>query len=498
MKTQVLIIGAGPVGLTMAAELARYGVAVRIIEKAAERTDKSKALVLWSRTLELLERAGCSQTFVQGGLQAHGANIIADGKLVGHVSLDGIGTPYPYALMIPQSETERLLEEHLNRLGVTVERRVELKSFADDGKVVTSVIAHADGTGETVESAWLVGCDGAHSTVRHGLGLAFEGNTLTTDFILADVHVAGFVAADTEISTFWHQDGVLVFFPIAPGRSRIIADLGPSTGPTRPTPTLEECQAIVDRRGPGGIVLSNPIWLAGFGINERKVKDYSTGRVFLAGDAAHIHSPAGGQGMNTGMQDAFNLAWKLAMACHGGSASTDLLDSYSIERSAVGDKVLADAGRLTKAAMIRNWPLQLLRNAVAHHVLGYSAVQHAMTENLSELNIAYPGSPLTGSSARRLKGPTPGNRMAPRAGEIPVGSGDRPLFAVLATASVGLASVLARHAGTVEATPRTPDDPAIIVLVRPDGYVAMTSAAEDWQDIDAYLDRISAGDAVSA
>jgi 2-polyprenyl-6-methoxyphenol hydroxylase-like FAD-dependent oxidoreductase len=301
MKTHVLVVGAGPVGLTMAAELARYGLSVRIIEKAAQRTDKSKALVIWSRTLELMDRMGCTASFVAAGFKATAANITAQGKQVAHITLGGVATPYPYALMIPQSETERLMEQHLNSLGVTVERNVELMRFSRSENGVTSILRLAERQEETMDSSWLVGCDGAHSSVRNQLGMEFLGDTLNTDWILADVHLNDVPDAG-EINVMWHSEGVLAIFPITKDRYRVIADAGDATNNAqRRDPTLEEVQAVLDRRGPGGIKATAPIWLAAFRINERKVAHYRSGRVFLAGDAAHIHSPAGGQGMNTGM-----------------------------------------------------------------------------------------------------------------------------------------------------------------------------------------------------
>jgi 2-polyprenyl-6-methoxyphenol hydroxylase-like FAD-dependent oxidoreductase len=296
MNTDVLVAGAGPVGLAMAVGLARYGVSVRIVDKAAQRTDKSKALVLWSRTLELLDSAGCSRPLIEAGCKVSGVEIVEGSKQIAHVSLDGVASPHPYALMLPQSETERLLDEHLNGLGVQVERSVELIQFAAAADKVVSKLRHADGHEETIETAWLIGCDGAHSTVRHQLGMEFVGDTMPSNWILADVHLSN-VPWKQEVVIAWHADGVLAIFPIVEGRYRVIADVGSAQ---RSDPTLAEVQAILDQRGPGGIVASEAVWLAGFGINERKVADYRAGRVFLAGDAAHIHSPAGGQGMNTG------------------------------------------------------------------------------------------------------------------------------------------------------------------------------------------------------
>jgi 2-polyprenyl-6-methoxyphenol hydroxylase-like FAD-dependent oxidoreductase len=297
-QTAVLIAGAGPVGLTMAADLARYGVTVRIVDKAASRTDQSKALVLWSRSLELIERMGCVERFLKAGMNTHGARMSTGKELIGEITFDDVESRYPFALMIPQNETERLLETYLEELGVKVERQIELTAFTARTDGVTATLRDAAGREESVAAEWLIGCDGAHSTVRHGLGIEFSGTTQPSDWVLADLRLSGLNPDKFDI--FWHAQGILAFFPIVGDRYRVGADLGPAGGGGhRGDPTLAEVQALVDQRGPGAIRLHDPIWLSSFRINERKVKDYGRGRVFLAGDAAHIHSPAGGQGMNT-------------------------------------------------------------------------------------------------------------------------------------------------------------------------------------------------------
>jgi 2-polyprenyl-6-methoxyphenol hydroxylase-like FAD-dependent oxidoreductase len=487
MNKQVLVVGAGPVGLTMAAELARYGISVRIVEKAAQRTDKSKALVLWSRTLELLDRTGCSDAFVAAGHKVDAANIITGNKTVGHISFTGVQSAYPYALMLPQSDTERLLEAHLNTMGVSVERQTELITFTDSDAAVTATLRHADGNEETLQTNWLIGCDGAHSTVRHTLGLSFLGGTMQTDWILADIHMSGLPIPDSEIAAYWHEDGVLAVFPITPGRYRVIADTGRSEGAHPSDPTLDEVQAVVDRRGPAGLRLSDPIWLAGFRINERKVADYRSGRVFVTGDAAHVHSPAGGQGMNTGMQDAINLAWKLALVCHGAGGAEKLLDSFSVERSAVGAQVLANAGRLTAIGVMKNHTAQMIRNLAAGFLFGLSPVRRRMANTMAEISIGYPDSPLNGPSAHGVGGPAPGERAPPVAGQTPVGSGDRPRFALFATPSQSVSDLLQNHPHLLEPTPRPPFASGGLWLVRPDGYTACVVRDGDVGGIADYL-----------
>ena len=483
----VLIAGAGPVGLTLANELARQGVSVRIVDRTAARTDKSKALVLWSRSLELFDDAGYVADFLPAGFAAHGAQISNGREIIASVSLGSIDSRFPYALMIPQSETERVLEENLARRNIAVERTVELTAFSEEANGVQATLRKASGESETVRADWLVGCDGAHSTVRHGLGFSFEGSTLESHWALADGHVTGLKPKD-RLHIYWHRDGILAFFPIVGDRWRVIADLGPATGDEKhPDPTLDEINALMALRGSPAIVMKDPFWLAAFRINERKVKDYRKGRVFLAGDAAHIHSPAGGQGMNTGMQDAFNLAWKLAMVI-GGTAKPTLLDSYSPERSAVGEIVLRNAGRLTEAATLRNPIAQGLRNTIVKFAAGFPALQHRIANQLSEMDIAYPDSPLSASGNYSVEGPAAGARWPDR---LPPGAGGARFTAVGPADAV--AALAAMYPKLVVAAPATGEHARALRLIRPDGYVGFAGAADDGVDAAAYHAALTAG-----
>ncbi|WP_040301536.1 FAD-dependent monooxygenase [Afipia clevelandensis] len=486
MTSKVLIVGAGPVGLTMAAELARYGVPVRIIDKAAARSDKSKALVLWSRTLELLDRAGCTRQFIAAGHKVDAANIIAANKLLAHVSFAEVNSPYPYALMLPQSETERLLEAHLNRLGVQVERGLELIRFAPGSASVCATLRSAAGEDENLDVPWMIGCDGAHSATRHGLGMPFVGDTLPSDWILADIHLKAFPFPASEIATYWHEKGVLAVFPISSGRYRIVADLPMSTGEHPRDPDLSDVQGVLVQRGPGGLVASDPVWLSSFRINERKVADYRSGCVFLAGDAAHVHSPAGGQGMNTGMQDAFNLAWKLAMVWRG-ACDESLLDSYSVERSAIGEHVLANAGRFTALATLRNQAAQIVRNLVGHFLLGLAPVRAAMVNEMTEVSVGYEKSPLNGPAAHGLDGPAVGARMTPVSGQTSFGAGQTPRFTLLAASSKAVSGLVEDFGDLVEPSVLPPPDTSGVWLVRPDGYVACAVPANDIGLVADYL-----------
>ena len=479
---QVLVVGAGPVGLTMAAELARYGVQVRLIDRSAHPTQTSKALVVWSRTLELMDRMGCTPAFLAAGLHARGASIRSGRSLLGHAAFDTIASPYNFALMLPQCDTERLLNAHLHTLGVTVERGVELLSFSQGPSHVTARLRLADGREEEVETAWLVGCDGAHSTVRHGLGLAFQGVAQGDDWMLADVRLEGGGTPPAgEIATFLHRDGPFVIFPIPGGRSRVVAVVGKTTaGQSRPDPTLPEVQAMADKRTGGDVRVTDPVWLSNFRINERKVSNYAQGRIFLAGDAAHVHSPAGGQGMNTGMQDAFNLSWKLAMVIRN-EALPALLDSYTPERSAVGDMVLRNASRLTDMATLTHPAAQAARNLALRFMLGFHAVQDRMANTMSEVGIAYANSPLS-------VGRHAGDRLAPeRYDGPPPGSGTIPRFTLFTADKAKGAALAARFPGVLDPGPRTPPGVHGLLIVRPDGYVGLSGGVHDWGEAERYL-----------
>jgi hypothetical protein len=323
--------------------------------------------------------------------------------------------------------------------------------------------------------------------------MKFEGSTLTSDWVLADVHLAGMRSKEDELDVFWHSEGALVIFPITPGRYRVVADVGDAHGDAhRENPTLEEIQTVLDRRGPGGIQASAPIWLTAFRINERKVADYRAGRVFLAGDAAHVHSPAGGQGMNTGIQDACNLAWKLALVHRGLAAAEPLLGSYSTERSAVGREVLKNAGRLTTIAVLKGGVLQSVRNHVASLVFGLSHIQKSMANQLSELSIGYPEGPITQKSGNGHEGPAPGER-APVDVSHPVGAGDRPRFALFAANDSEGKDLIARHGDLLEEHIRAPFAEEGIWLVRPDGYVGMVAKRGGWAEVETYLRRVAGG-----
>jgi 2-polyprenyl-6-methoxyphenol hydroxylase-like FAD-dependent oxidoreductase len=328
---KVLVIGAGPVGLTMASELARRGVSVRIIDKSHAPSQLSKALAVHARTLEVFEQMGAVDAFLTRGFRVSGMTAwLGPGNRTAEVNLANLDSPYPFVLDIPQSVTEEILIHHLKTFAVEVERQVELLSLAGKDDGVTAVLRHSDGREEIVHTGWVVGCDGAHSTVRHQLGVSFEGTPYPDLFALADVKIHWSLPQD-RIQMFLTTDELVAAFPYGEGRYRLMTSIHPTNGDEKPplAPTLEWFQQVVDSRCGVAATLSDAVWMDTFHSHLRHAKQTRFGRIFLVGDAAHIHSPAGGQGMNTGIQDAYNLAWKLALVAEG-SAVQSLLDSYQV------------------------------------------------------------------------------------------------------------------------------------------------------------------------
>lgn len=497
-KADILVVGAGPVGLTMAAELARYGLSVRIIDRSRERSAQSKAIVIWPRTLELIDRMepGLADRFIQAGLVVSDARIFSSNKEIVHLDLRRIESPYNFALMIAQSETERLLEELLARHGVMVERETELIHFEQtDGGVQSRISSLTDGGEEQVSSAWMIGCDGAHSTVRHQLGFEFEGKTEAADWYLADVDL-NLPADQPEIRVYWHSSGVLLLFPLSAERYRVIANpqaqgKGENAGHPLPAPTLGDVQDILNQRGPKGLEASNPRWLSSFTINERKVGRYYTGRVLLAGDAAHVHSPVGGQGMNTGMQDAFNLVWKLSLASRGECSTELLCESYSQERSAVATELLKATGRATEVALLRGSFRQFVRNHLAAAALGLEFVNRAAAETLSEINVSYAESPLTFRGGESLLAPHAGHRVPVNDLNQPVGAVRATRFVLYADAERMPEELADRYSRLIEPGVRAAFQPGGMWLVRPDGYVAVSTREGDWQSVIQFFETLT-------
>ncbi|MFE3475782.1 FAD-dependent monooxygenase [Streptomyces sp. B27] len=361
-STDVLVVGAGPVGLMLAAELRRAGVSCRIVDRLPARLPYAKAVGVQPRTLELFDRMGLVRDVLDAAVPMRGQLTYENGVALGRIDLVlPPEVPYGFAAL-PQYETERVLEEHLGRYGTGIERSTELLAFAQDPAGVTSRVRTASGAEEEVRSRFLVGCDGAHSLVRKALGLTFEGGAFPEEYMLADVEVGwglepGYGVRSMHRAEDGTVDDLLVCIPL-PGKGRYRMSMlvppelsaaresGPSAGDGvahglegGTAPALSDIQKVLDRLAPEPVTASALRWSSVFRISHRLVDRYGEGRVFVAGDAAHIHPPTGAQGMNTGVQDACNLAWKLALAL-GDAAHPRLLPSYDTERRPVGEEVV--------------------------------------------------------------------------------------------------------------------------------------------------------------
>lgn len=403
MDAEILVVGAGPTGLTCASELARRGITVTCIDAAPAPSPLSKAIAVHARTLEIFDDLGVADALVARGVILEGTEMRSKGRVIVDASFAELDTRYPYILSVPQAETEAVLAERLQANGGAVHRGVRLLGFAQDGAHVEATLERGDGTRSAARFAFVVGCDGAHSVVRKTLGFPFTGKSYDERFLLADVGVDA-ALPHTRVSAFFSDEGLVAAFPMPGGRFRIIATCSEDDGAENvDTPSLEEVTALVRARTGLDAALSDARWLARFRIHCRQVERYRDRRVFLAGDAAHVHSPVGGQGMNQGIQDAHNLAWKLALVVRGHSPAT-MLDSYEAERHGVGAAVLAGTDIATRVATLRNPIARRARDHLARYMSSLEVVQQRIAREVAELSVGYERSPIVGEDVVSVLG----------------------------------------------------------------------------------------------
>ena len=420
-RIDCLIVGSGPVGLVAACQLKQYGLNIRIIDKLNGPVLRNKAAVVWARTCEFLDQMGLADQFTSTGLKCYGASLFADGKRFAQIPLDGTDSLFNFALMIPQHKTERILREHLKSLGTEVEYGVELESITDHPHCATAHLA----SGESIESNWIVGCDGAHSGVRHALGLPFEGEQLESFWMVADLHLDG-LPLDDEVMAFLHHDGPTALFPLGDNFFRAVAQISSVEDPRDRAQAKADITHVLESRIGGSLQIVDIRRAGYFTIHQRQVDQYRQGRVFLAGDSAHIHSPLGGQGMNTGMHDANNLAWKLAMVCQG-HMRPELLDTYHEERYPIGHWLVKSTSIATKMVTNRQPIVAALRIQAAKFLANIPMVQSKVRDTLSEIEIHYRDSSLSLEPSCpvqnwRFRG---GIRAGERAEDAPVREGDK-------------------------------------------------------------------------
>jgi 2-polyprenyl-6-methoxyphenol hydroxylase-like FAD-dependent oxidoreductase len=533
-----LIVGAGPTGLALAAQLRWFVVPFRIVDRAFDRARESRALAVQARTLEVLDSLGLAEPIVARGNTSARLILHVGAERVASTAFGDIrakDTRFPFILFVSQAETERVLVEHLASSDVTVERRVDLVRLEPTEGFVSAVLRHPDGSEEHVRASYVVGCDGAHSFVRRAAGFEFEGGSYPEEFVLGDVEADGPLEPNA-INAFVHGGGVALFFPLrSPATWRVIA-MKPR-GAARPDAAaendlapraleLEELGAIIAVPTEGSIVVRDPVWLTGFRLHHRQVARYRNGRVFLAGDAAHIHSPVGGQGMNTGIQDAWNLGWKLAFVLRG-DAGDELLESYQAERWPVGRALLRYTDRAFSTftrALSTDVVTSFLRTIVVSRVMPAlyerPRFRQAAFAFVSELGIHYRKSPIVDEGRPKLPaGPRPGERLP----DARLSRGGRPESLQRAVVSPGIALLLC---GDVERWDRarvgelvslhrlarvvflssSPSPGALHdadgsvstslgaaegaqYLVRPDGYIAFRRAGYELGGVGEYLSK---------
>jgi len=377
---QILIAGAGPSGLALAAELSRRGVNPLIIKRQAAGANTSRACVVHARTLEVLEPLGVTRDLLAEGLKVPIFRIRDRDKSLLTVDFSNIPSLYQFTLMIPQNRVEKILLEHLTALDRTVVRPCELVGFAASSSRVDAQV-RINGSTQSVRAQWLIGCDGMHSKVREQSGIAFSGGKYEAGFVLADARMEWPLSRD-EVTLFYSPKGLVVVAPLPNERFRIVATVDEAPE----VPSLDFMQAVLDARGPA----NNPgrikdiTWSSRFHIHHRVAQNPRKGRVLLCGDAAHVHSPAGGQGMNTGIQDSISLAEALTNTLRDGDEAR--LDTWAARRHEVASDVVKLTDRMTRVATMKSPTGQALRNMAVAFAGHLPPVRAAIAKTLSELD----------------------------------------------------------------------------------------------------------------
>jgi 2-polyprenyl-6-methoxyphenol hydroxylase-like FAD-dependent oxidoreductase len=407
-RSDVLIIGAGPTGLVLALWLSKLGIKVRILDQTASPGTTSRALAVQARTLELYRQLDLTNVIVQQGHKVPAVNLWVKGEQAARLPLDLIGndlTPYPFMEIFPQDQHEQLLIERLAMFDVSVERQTELTSFVDDGDRVIARLLKADGQEEICEAHYLAGCDGARSTVRKTLHMGFPGGTYQQVFYVADVEVEG-SAVNGELHVDLDDADFLAIFPLAgEGRARLIGTVRDERAEHADTLTFEDVsnRAIEHLK----VHVRKVNWFSTYNVHHRVAEHFRKGRAFLLGDAAHVHSPAGGQGMNTGIGDAINLAWKLASVLTG-NASDSLLDSYEVERIGFARRLVATTDRVFNFATAEGRIANLVRTRIAPLLLpkavALEPVRDYLFRTVSQITLNYRGMALSAGTAGDVHG----------------------------------------------------------------------------------------------
>jgi 2-polyprenyl-6-methoxyphenol hydroxylase-like FAD-dependent oxidoreductase len=517
MDTAVLIVGAGPTGLMLANQLARRGVAMRIIDRHAGPALQTRALGVQARTLEIYEKLGIVGRALELGKRGGGATLWANGKRMAHVPLGDAGaavTPYPYILILGQDDNERIMGERLREFGAAVEWNTELVGLAQDDSGVTATLKLPDGSEQQVRSAWIAGCDGARSAVRELSGIGFPGAPYEHVFFVADVEMTGGMTPD-EVNVYLWRRGFHLLFPMRGKDHWRVVGILPEELRGKEVKSIDA--VLPSLRGEAGqsLAIRSCSWFSTYRIHHRAAERFRDRRAFLAGDAAHIHSPVGAQGMNTGLQDAYNLGWKLALVAKD-EAEAALLDTYEAERIPVARYLLERTDRAFRFVIADSLAAGLLRTKVIARIAAFAMrfprVQQTAFRLVSQTFIRYRRSALS----KALPGlpadaPQAGDRFPWLTLRLKPDGADEDLFQALddlrfhllvfgqpapADLAAGLPSTI-RELLAVHVVPEdAPNDKQLarksipkpsFYLVRPDGHVGLCGATLEAGAVRKYL-----------
>jgi 2-polyprenyl-6-methoxyphenol hydroxylase-like FAD-dependent oxidoreductase len=411
----VLIVGAGPTGLMLANQLGRRGIRAMIVDRHSGPAQQTRAMAVHARTLEIYSKLGIAERALALGKQGNAANMWAEGKRRARIPIGDIGkslSPFPFVLMLGQDDNERIMGERLRDWGMAVQWNTELVSFEQASDRVTATLKQPDGVTRKLIAAYIAGCDGGHSTVRERSGITFPGAPYEHVFFVADTEATGSMVPD-ELNVYLLRDGFHLFFPMrGTDRWRVIGIL-PKHLRERDDLTFEEAVPEIRHEAGAALSFTRCSWFSTYRIHHRCAERFREGRCFLLGDAAHVHSPMGGQGMNTGLQDAYNLAWKLALVI-SGKADADVLDTYEAERIPVAHRLLRTTDRAFTLVVSDSWVAGMLRTRIVARIAAFamtlSRVRRIAFRTISQIGISYRESPLS----KMLPG-LPGG--APRAGD---------------------------------------------------------------------------------
>lgn len=509
-ETDVIIVGAGPTGLALACQLIRYGVDFVVVEKNEGVTPYSKALGVHARTLEIYEQLDLAKRALERGTIAGKVRLLEQGEIIGEVNLSNIGegmSQYPFMLVLEQSENERLLYDYVQAQGREVFWQTELESFSQDETGVTAQVKTSAGESQTITAKYLVGCDGPKSKVRHALGLSFEGSTFERLFYVADVRIDWEFTHDA-LHVCLTPHAVVAFFPM-PGekRWRIVGAFPEGFARNEGEVVFEEIAARIKQEAELELDITQVDWFSTYKVHTRHVEKFSSGRCFLAGDAAHIHTPAGGQGMNTGIQDAYNLAWKLALVVKGAAAER-ILETYNEERLPNAKRLLQTTDRMFNLAAGTDWFLNLIRTTVfppmAKFILSIDAVKKRFFPLISQIGITYRDSSLSAHDGDGDFEVKAGDRMPYFLldGESIYDKLREPKFHLLTFGdgeSDGAVEVESTYAGLIDrhVIPLCPHvaetfgtNKPFNVLLRPDNYIGFISLDTSSERVSLYLEDV--------